>query len=238
MVECLRSAQLSVALDCCGIIMKRLLSSSSTFFGKFIFSAVLIMKFTAFFSPLIVFVSMALGQSSEPGAYPTRLFNHDGKFVTEHETTENTTLVSLEPVFIDHSETAKTSLRLAAGFQYEGTKPVKPKHISLAFYTLYPDCKFSFRPKLTMFVDGEVVQFDYALKSFRQRKPDEEGVAFSFSEMEGERCNELLAMFISRKNFLKVVNAKNVEVKVDAFRFKLTDANLEALRDLASRMVR
>jgi len=89
-----------------------------------------------------------------------------------------------------------------------------------------------------MLFDGELVKFGFTFKSFRERKSDEEGVAFSFSEMEGDRCNEVLAMFISQNNFLRVVNAKHVAVWVDSFEFKLTEANLEALRDLASRMVK
>ncbi|HEX8775269.1 MAG TPA: hypothetical protein VF735_16990 [Pyrinomonadaceae bacterium] len=89
-----------------------------------------------------------------------------------------------------------------------------------------------------MLIDEELVKFGHTFKPFRERKPDEEEVSFSFREMEGDRCNEVLAMFISQKNFLKLVNAQNVEVLVDDFKFKLTEANLEALRDLASRMVR
>ena len=198
----------------------------------------LVMEFASFCAALVIVSSITLGQDARQTAFPKRTFNHDGKFVTEFEAEENMTHVFLEPVFIEHSESAKTSLRLAANFQYEGKVPAKPKHISLAFYTLYPDCKFPFRPDLTMFIDGKSVRFGHTFKSFRERKPDEEGVAFSFSEMEGDRCNEVLAMFISQKNFLKLVNAQNVEVEVDDFKFKLTETNLEALRDLASRMVK
>lgn len=156
----------------------------------------------------------------------------------QYEAEENTTFIFLEPVFIDYSESAKTSLRLMANFQYDGKTSVKPKHISLWFYTSYPDCKFSFKPKLTMLIDGDSINFGHTFKSFRERKPDEEGVAFGFSEMEGNMCNGMLAMFISQRNFLKIVNGKNAEVQVDDFKFKLTEANLEALRDLASRMVK
>jgi hypothetical protein len=191
------------------------------------------MKLTSFFASLLILASIAFAQEASERAFPKRPFNHDAKFVTEYEAEENTTHVFLEPVFID-----STSLRLAADFQYVGKSPVKPKHISLAFYTLYPDCKFPSRPMLTMLVDGELVKFGFTFKSFRERKSDEEGVAFSFSEMEGDKCNEILAMFISQKNFLRLVNARHVEVQVDAFKFKLTEANLEALRDLASRMAK
>jgi hypothetical protein len=54
--------------------------------------------------------------------------------------------------------------------------------------------------------------------------------------MEGGRCNEVVAMFISQKNYLKVVNAHDVEVQIGKFKFKLKESDLEAMRDLASRM--
>jgi len=192
------------------------------------------MNLSSFFASSLVLASVTSVQVGGQTAFPKRVFTHEGKFVTKYEVTENTTSVFLEPVYID---SAKTSLRVAADFQYLGKTPVRPEHISLAFYTSYPDCKFPYGPTLSMTIDGESVKFEYTLKSFRDRKPDEEGVAFSFSEMEGNKCTEVLAMFISLKNFLKLVNAQNVEVQVDAFKFTLTDASLEALRDLASRMV-
>jgi hypothetical protein len=188
---------------------------------------------------MVCLSSTLLAQDSNyTSAYPKREFKHNGKIVSEYKIEDGagTTFVSLEPVFIERSESANTSLRLAGDFQYEGKTPIKPKHISLAIYTLYPECKIPFTPNLTIFVDGEPIKFEYSFKSWRERKPDEEGVAFSFSEMEGERCNEVLAMFISQKNFLKLVNAQNVEIQIAEFKFKLTDSNLEALRDLASRM--
>ena len=190
---------------------------------------------------LMICLSSALSaqDSHSTTAYPKRGFKHDGKIVSEYRVEDGvgTTYVSLEPVFIERSESANTSLRLAVDFQYEGKTPIKPKHISLAIYTLYAECKIPFKPDLTMFVDGEPIKFEYTFKSWRERKSDEEGVAFSFSEMEGDRCNEVLAMFISQKNFVKLVNARNVEIRIAEFKLKLTDSNLEALRDLASRMV-
>jgi len=196
------------------------------------------LKFFLFCIALVSFAPAALAQdANQEPMYPKRAFSHDGKFVTEYEAAENTTIVFLEPVIVESSNSAKTSLRLAASFQYEGKSPVKPKHISLAFYALYPECKFSGKPKTTMVINGAPVEFGFSLKSFRERKPDEEGVAFSFNEIEGDRCDEVVFMFISQKNFLKVVNARNVEVRIDNFKFKLKEPNLEALRDLASRMV-
>jgi hypothetical protein len=187
---------------------------------------------------VVSFTPATLAQDAkQQSVYPKRTFNHDGKFVTEYEAAEDTTHVFLEPVIVEPSQSTKPSLQLAASFLYQGKSPVKPKHISLAFFAFYPECKFSDKPKMTMLIDGERIEVGFSFKSFRERKPDEEGVAFSFNEIEGDKCDELLAMFISLKNFIKVVNARNVEVQIDEFKFKLKESNLEALRDLASRMV-
>lgn len=171
-------------------------------------------------------------------AYPKRPFKHDGKFGSQYSAEEDTTIVTLEPLPVELSETGKQILLVAAIFGYQGKVPIKPKHISLGFYGYYPQCKFSEKPKMTMLMDGERVEFGWNPTGIRERKLDDEGVAFSFNEgTGGEQCDENMFMFISQKNFLKVVNAKNVEVQIDQLKFRLTESNLEALRDLASRMV-
>lgn len=180
----------------------------------------------------------AAQSAAQKFAYPKRTFTHDGKFGTQYEPREDNTIVTLEPVVVEASPAGREMLRLAAIFQYPGKTPTKPKHISLGFYGDYPQCKFSAQPKMTMLVDGERIEFGWNPKGIRERKPDEEGVAFSFNEgAGGDRCEELMFMTISQKNFLRVVNAKNVEMQIDELKFKLTEANLEALRDLASRML-
>ena len=188
---------------------------------------------------LVCFSQATVAQSADQKfAYPKRTFTHDGKFSNEYEPREDSTIVGLEPVVVEASPAGKELLRLAAIFQYQGKIPTKPKHISLGFYGDYPQCKFSAQPKMTVLVDGERIEFGWNAKGIRERKPDEEGVAFSFNEgAGGDRCEELMFMTISQKNFLRVVNAKNVEMQIDQHKFKLTEANLEALRDLASRML-
>lgn len=182
---------------------------------------------------------VSLAQASDQKfAYPKRPFKHDGKFGSQYSAEEDTTIVTLEPMPVELSESGMPVLLVAAIFGYQGKAPIKPKHISLGFYGYYPQCKFSAKPKMTMLMGGERVEFGWNPTGIRERKLDDEGVAFSFNEgTGGEQCDENMFMFISQKNFLKVVNAKNVEVQIDELKFKLTESNLEALRDLASRMV-
>ena len=188
---------------------------------------------------LVCFSQVIVAQSADQNfAYPKRPFKHDGKFGTQYEPKEDNTIVTLEPVVVETSPAGKELLRLAAVFQYPGKVPTKPKHISLGFYGDYPQCKFSAQPRMTVLVDGSRIEFAWNARGIRERKPDEEGVAFSFNEgAGGEKCEELMFMTISQTNFLRVVNAKIVEMQIDQHKFKLTEANLEALRDLASRML-
>lgn len=188
---------------------------------------------------LVCFSQAAVAQSPDQQfAYPKRPFKHDGKFGSQYSAEEDTTIVTLAPMPVELSESGKPILLVAAIFGYQGKVPIKPKHISLGFYGYYPQCKFSAQPKMTIFMDGERVDFGWNPTGIRERKLDDEGVAFSFNEGSGgPQCDENMFMFISQRNFLKVVNSKNVEVQVDALKFKLTESNLEALRDLASRML-
>ncbi|HZH91301.1 MAG TPA: hypothetical protein VEX70_11885 [Pyrinomonadaceae bacterium] len=205
---------------------------------------------------VMVLASAFLAQdSSFMPAYPKRDFKHNGKIISEYKVGDGgaETFVELEPVFIESSEKERTSLRLTVRYGYEGKSPTKPTSISIAFLALYPECKIPDRPEMSMLMDGESVKFEF--KPFLRRlglespesqkrkpdeggvfKPDEEGVVFRFNEVKGNRCNEVVAMFISQRNFLRIVKAQNVEVQIGNFRFKLKEANLEAMRDLASRM--
>ena len=53
---------------------------------------------------------------------------------------------------------------------------------------------------------------------------------------EGQMSFEMLFARFKYPGLLRLVNAKSVVMKVDQLEFKLVDQELEALRDLASRM--
>src|SRR5687768_17882155 len=164
---------------------------------------------------LVCFSQATVAQTADQKfAYPKRPFTHDGRLGTQYKPKEGATIVTLEPFVVEASSAGKELLRLASIFQYQGKSPIKPNHISLGFYGDYPQCKFSKEPKMTMLLDGERIDFGWNPRGIRERKPDEEGVAFSFNEVaSGENCEEIMFMTISQKNFLRVVNAKMVEVQ-------------------------
>jgi hypothetical protein len=190
---------------------------------------------------LLAMCCVCLAQVPTPKpAYPKRDFKHHDTFSSEATVEDGveTTYVLLEHSVITASNTDKTSISLMASFQYDGKSPVKPKHISLAFFNVAPTCMLSLHPDTTFFFDGAPLHMPESFKGWRERKPEEEGVAFAFGEMKrDDRCHEWTSLFISQKHFLRMVSSHDVEVHIGPLKFKLTETNLEALRDLASRMV-
>ena len=173
-------------------------------------------------------------------AYPKRDFKHHDTFRSEASVEDGveTTYVFLEHSVITTSDTDKTSISLMASFQYDGKTPVKPKHIILAFFNVAPNCMLPLHPDMAFFFDGIPLHVPESFKVWRERKPDEEGVTFAFGEMKRDGlCHEWTSLFISQKNFLRLVSSHDVEVQIGTLKFKLTETNLEALRDWASRMV-
>ena len=185
--------------------------------------------------------SVLLAQTETPKpAYPKREFKHNDKFTTQTAVEDGveTSYVLLEHAIITRSDADKTSISLMASFQYDGKTPIKPKHIILAFFNVAPSCVLSLHPETTFLFDGVPLNMPESFKGWRDRKPDEEGVTFAFGEMKRDgRCHEWTSLFISQANFLRMVSSHDVEVHIGTLKFKLTETNLEALRDLASRMV-
>jgi len=184
---------------------------------------------------------VCLAQVSTPKpAYPKRDFKHHDTFTSEASVEEGveTTYVLLEHSVIKASDTDKTSISLMASFQYDGKTPVKPKHIILAFFNVAPKCMLPLHPDTAFFFDGVILHMPESFKGWRERKPDEEGVTFAFGEMKRDgMCHEWTSLFLSQKNFLRMVSSRDVEVQIGTLKFTLAETNLEALRDLASRMV-
>jgi len=189
---------------------------------------------------LLIATSNLVGQRAKAvPAFPTREFKHPDKLRTEVAVDDGKekTFVFLEGPIVERSMSNRTSIRFIAMFEHIGKEPVKPEHISIAIYNFAPKCSFSLHPAVVFFVDDEQIKLSQSFKSHSQRKPDEQGVGFGWWEMRGDRCDEFTAMFLSQKTLLRIAKANRVEAKIGDLRFKFTEANLEALRDFASRMV-
>jgi len=192
-------------------------------------------KAIALFATLLFGVGTSVAQEAQP-APSGRVFK-DGEIVikTEVSRSERATTVRIEPTFIEFSEQAKTSLFLTAAFIYAGDSPASAKLITLSFYSKSPTCKFpeTIDFKLVLLIDGERATINAKPENIKKGR----GGATSFSEIEGDICNESLTAYLPQKVFVKFAKAKEIKVRFGSMSFQLKENNLEALRNLAGLMV-
>jgi hypothetical protein len=84
-------------------------------------------------------------------------------------------------------------------------------------------------PELIAVVDGETISLGKALLM--------KGKTWLDSETTTQRTFAQLSARFTYQGLLRIVRAKKVAMKVGQLQFNLRESNLEALRDLASRMV-
>ena len=174
----------------------------------------------------------------------SRIFK-DGEVVEESEISEGekVTSIRIEPSFIMFSEPRKKSLFLTAGFI--NAEPSKTSmFFNLNFYSKSPSCKFpeGLNFKLILLIDNERFTIGSNNERFTIGSNLEDikkglGTAWTWSEIEGDICNESLHASLPQKIFAKFATAKNVNVRFGSMSFKLKKNNLEALRNLASRLL-
>lgn len=155
------------------------------------------------------------------------------KLVVEHKTDHGNvvTSIKLEPMLIQDTETPKAYIAFAALSTYEDNAPTKPKLIALSFHSRSPTCRFPGRLTTLLLLDADTV----TLASDPDVKTGE-GVIWAYSEPEGDVCSETYSFFISEQTLIKIAKAKKLGVQFGRIDLHLSDAHIQALRDLAARI--
>jgi hypothetical protein len=126
--------------------------------------------------------------------------------------------VELRPMLLAESP----ELRLQAMFVHQGRRLQRPPvTLSLAFHSVSDSSRFRESPSVTLVADGSSLRLGPAIRQV---------------DRTGGRVRETVALRIPRGWFLWVTSAKRVTGRIDGVEFAIGDAQLEALRDLASRM--
>ena len=142
-------------------------------------------------------------------------------------------LVSLERMFIKSPDSQSEPIGFGSLFGYDEKSKFVPSAY-IAFYSYAEKCRFPTDPDTTFIVDGDPIRVSSNPEAISRG----EGNAFSFSELEGGKCNDSLSIILPQKVYLKIANAKrSIEVRVDKLKFQLGELHLKALNELARRMV-
>jgi hypothetical protein len=162
-----------------------------------------------------------------------RTFKHDGKFETKYDRFEDETIVrvgiTLSKPSNPNYEIIGPILSMVAGFSYRGqVLQTSPRFITLGFQLfIYVGNRrfqgiFNDNDKLIVLADGERLTATMR----REVLTDNAGGIY-----------ENASTSFDYLDFLRIANSKNVEMRAGTREIKLSENDLEALRDLASRTV-
>jgi hypothetical protein len=146
-------------------------------------------------------------------------FQKDGDFNLEstYDKFKDHTVVKIELKISDKPD----ELILYSFFHYNGTIPSIPLGISFGFHSISEDWQYLHNSDLSLIVDNKRI----SIGELERDGTVGEGYVI-------EHLNTVIPI----KQFLEIINAKSVEGKLFVKEFKLTDAQLEALREYASLM--
>ena len=150
---------------------------------------------------------------------PRKQYNHNFEVTEEYDRIQDVTVAALA---LRVQDGYKLPGGLVAFFEYKGTQPAIPAFVEFGFISTSADWQYLTCHNLALLLDGET---RLAPKTEQMGDVITGGVV------------ETIATRLPVSDFLKIVNAKQVEGKVCNTEFTLTSEQMEALRDVASRML-
>ena len=169
---------------------------------------------------------------------PQRIVAHDAQIETSYDRIKKLTRVSLIPMQV-YGEPLSSSqyigsdqANFSASFTHLGrTLRVQPKRVLFSLTSTSQDWKYSDFRKLSALVDGLSLNLG----------PMEHVPSFTVSASANADSDDYISQGIDisvpYKTFLRIANGEKVQLRMGPREFALTKNHLEALRDLAARMV-
>lgn len=167
---------------------------------------------------IITLMASAMGQSVSQDAKP----KHDGKIDVTFSSTNNETTIRLDEMPVMEGEDEALSMILVGSFS--GHSPSDPpSDVLLVLNASSNRRRYQVEPIFVMIADGEVVR-TRELKNYGSRKVS-------------DRIVEPLMTIVPYDVLLKMTTSKKISFTINNSDYQLTDNNLEAIRDFATRLV-
>ncbi len=147
-----------------------------------------------------------------------RAFNHNYVIKEDYDQAKDQTTFSLEERLPDLTAVPNS---LYVTYNVPGTQRAIPSAVAVSFFSRSTSWQFLLTQDANVRLDGV---------TYLNWRVTERGAAG------GESVTELLTANVRVKDFLMLVNSTTVEVQIGPYYFELTSEQMEALRDLASRM--
>ena len=169
---------------------------------------------------------------------PQRIVAQDAQIETSYDRIKKLTTVSIIPMQV-YGEPLSSShyvgsdqANFSASFTHSGrTLRAQPKRVLFSLTSTSQDWKYSDFRKLSASVDGRHLNLG----------PMEHVPSFKVSSGAKANSDDYISQGIDisvpYKTFMRIANGKEVQIRMGPREFKLTKNHLDALRDLAVRMV-
>lgn len=145
-------------------------------------------------------------------------YNHNYVIKEDYDNAKDQTTFSLEERPQDITAVPNT---LFVTYAVPGTQGAIPKSVAVSFFSTSESWQFLSLKSIALRLDGtELLYWEVT----------ERGAA------SGGSVTELLTASVPVMDFLRVVNSERVEVQIGPYYFELTNEQMQALKDLASRM--
>jgi hypothetical protein len=150
---------------------------------------------------------------------PRQKYWHVYEIEEEYDRFDNHTAIHLRADVYEAQRRPEGSL--SASYWYPGTTPSIPETVSISFAIIHENWQFQQCHHLRLLVDGRSMRLE---------------TTYDGDVITGNLVGEMVFAWLSAQDFLEIVNAEKVEVRLCLMEFEFTPAQMEALRDLASRM--
>lgn len=168
----------------------------------------------------------ALAQDTTLTPPPKRKFRHHEKIDTTYDKTKDETLVRLDRMSISEEgvepTTLKNRLLMTVFFTYPGKVPSAPQSVIVAFLSIGKGAVYSKDRNLTFYANQE--RLDVGAMDLIERQV-----------LGYQNIREILSLPMTYEMFLRIVKAQRVRLELGTTIWNLSENQLEALRDTASR---
>jgi hypothetical protein len=186
----------------------------------------------------IVTACATLGLGQDANKTPQGISTHNGKVEKSYDQVKEITTVRLNPMQVYGEPLASSDYiggdeaSFNASFTYSGrTLRAQPKRVLFSLTSTSQDWKYTDYRKLTALVDGRRLTLG----------PLEHVPSFTVNASANPNSDDYIrqgiAVSLPYKTFLRIANGKKVQIRMGPREFELGKNHLEALRDLATRMV-
>ncbi|MFP3896278.1 MAG: hypothetical protein ACLFV5_05520, partial [Anaerolineales bacterium] len=160
-------------------------------------------------------------------------YHHDHEITEQYNESDDTTYVaSSAPA---HDVVTKSQFGIDIRYHYRGTEPAVPSTVLFSIVSRSDSPQYLNCHDLVILVDDDIRMTPQTSYLGDQDAQDPE-TDYEEGVLEGRQVLEMVYAFLDVEEFLQIVNADQVELTLCDDEWTLTSAELEALKDVASRM--